>query len=205
MRRHGDRLLTPERHAFAETAGIEPERIAYMGAVHGAAIARVEEPGLYDGVDGLVTDRPRVALFATYADCYPILVIDPKRRALGLAHAGWRGTRAGVVGALVDGLRHHFGSQPEALIAGVGPGICGRCYDVGEEVANRFQSEVRAPAREGRWLLDLAEANRAQLVDAGVQPTQIHLHEACTKETPYLPSHRRSPDGARFGCLLALR
>jgi polyphenol oxidase len=200
MRRDGGALLTPPRRAFATELGLDPRCIVFMGAVHGADVAQADQPGLYDNVDALVTRRPGLALFATFADCYPILIYDPKRRVAGLAHAGWRGTAAKVTTVLVEATR----SDPEDLIAGIGPGICGRCYQVSDEVARRFADEVKRPDGNGRWLLDLAEANRLQLIEAGVDPANIHLHGTCTKETADLPSHRRKPDLTRFACLLAL-
>jgi YfiH family protein len=200
MRRGGEDLLTSPRRAFATELGLDPLCIAFMGAVHGAHVAEADNPTLYDNVDAIVTRRPRLAIFATFADCYPILVYDPKRRVAGLAHAGWRGTAAKVTTALVEATR----SESEDLIAGIGPGICGGCYQVSDEVARHFAAEVKRPDGEGRWLLDLAEANRLQLIEAGVDPANIHLHGACTKETAELPSHRRKPDLTRFACLLAL-
>src|SRR6266566_347266 len=102
-------------------------------AVHGAEVARVDEPAVVvPGRDALVTDRPGLPLLATFADCYPVLLFDPGRRALALAHAGWRGTAVGVARAAVEALRREYGCRPADLVAGVGPGICGRCYEVGE-------------------------------------------------------------------------
>src|SRR5437762_2525388 len=92
MRRDGDELLTPARREFALKLGLDPQCIAYMGAVHSADVTYVDSPGLHRDVDGLVTDRTGLALFATYADCYPIVLHDARRRVAGLAHAGWRGT-----------------------------------------------------------------------------------------------------------------
>ena len=200
MRRDGGELLTPARRAFAQALGIDPRCIAFMGAVHGADVAVANTPGLYRDVDALVTDRRGLALFATFADCYPILVYDPERHVAGLAHAGWRGTAAGVAKALVA----TTGSDPGRLVAGIGPGICRNCYQVSDEVAARFPGTVKQPDAGGRWLLDLAEANRLQLVEAGLDPARVHVHGTCTKETPSLPSHRREPDLSRFACLFAL-
>ena len=83
MRRDGGELLTPPRRAFATELGLDPRCIAFMGAVHGADVAQADRPGLYDNVDALVTDRPGLALFASFADCFPILVYDGKRRVAG--------------------------------------------------------------------------------------------------------------------------
>jgi YfiH family protein len=190
------------RRDFARALGVD--RLTVLGAVHGASVARVDEPqDVIDGVDALITDRPGVALFATFADCYPVVLWDPQRRSAALVHAGWRGTLAGVAVAAVQALRDEFGSDPSAMAAGIGPGICGRCYEVGEEVASRFDQQFVSGAGDGRFHLDLAAANRAQLENAGV--ASVHILDLCTKETAFLPSHRRRPDGTRFGGIVAIR
>jgi YfiH family protein len=205
MRRTHDELLTPARLTFAQRLGLDGDLLTVAGAVHGVQVARVDTPqGAVEGVDCLVTDRPGLPLLATYADCYPLLVYDPRLHAVGLAHAGWRGTAAGIAGALVAALEREYGSRPADLRAGVGPGICGGCYQVGGEVAARFNGFAR-PDQEGRFRLDLAAANRAQLEGAGIPAQRVHVHGACTFESADLPSHRRRPDGARFACLVALR
>ena len=192
------------RKRFAESLRLEFDEITVMGSVHGADVARVDVPvRKVDDVDALVTDKRGVALFATYADCYPILLVDPTKNCIALAHAGWRGTAAGVAGTTVAALAREYGSDPSDLIAAIGPGICGACYEVGEEVAARFASDFVRPAERDKFLLDLAAANQAQLVAAGVET--IHAIGICTMESDFLPSHRRQPDGSRFGALLALR
>jgi purine-nucleoside/S-methyl-5'-thioadenosine phosphorylase / adenosine deaminase len=189
------------RRDFARGLGLD--RLTIMGAVHGASVARVDATDeLVDGVDALVTDQLGVALFATFADCYPIVLWDPKRRCVALAHAGWRGTLARVGPATVRALHDEYGSDPRVIVAGLGPGICGRCYEVGEEVASQFDPRFVSDGPGAGFLLDLAAANRAQLHEAGVR----HLYglDLCTKETTFLPSHRRNPDGVRFGAIVAL-
>lgn len=192
------------RKRFAESLRVEFDEITVIGSVHGADVARVDVPvRKVDDVDALVTDKRGVALFATYADCYPILLVDPKRNCIALAHAGWRGTAAGVTAAVVASLVREYGSRPGDLVAAIGPGICGSCYEVGGEVAERFHPEFVNGSSGGKFLLDLAAANRAQLMAAGV--TTIHAIGICTKESDRLPSHRRLPDGTRFGALIALQ
>ena len=192
------------RRAFARAVGIGDQPLTTAGAVHGSTVARVDEPkDVVQGVDGLITNSKGVALFATYADCYPIVLWDPVKRAAGLAHAGWRGTVAGVARAAVKAMHDEYGSDPGSLRAGIGPGICGRCYEVGGEVASQFDARFVSSGSGDRFLLDLAGANRAQLEEAGV--SDVHVLGLCTKETDYLPSHRRTPDGTRFGAIVALR
>jgi YfiH family protein len=192
------------RRDFARALSVDSEPLTVMGAVHGAAVARVDEPlDVIQGVDALVTDRRGVSLFATFADCYPIVLWDPERVCVGLVHAGWRGTEARVGPAAVRAMAQEFGSDPSHIRAGIGPGICGRCYEVGEEVASRFDPSFVGDGPGDRRLLDLAAVNRAQLEEAGV--SDISVLGLCTKESSFLPSHRRSPDGTRFGAIVALR
>lgn len=190
------------RHAFLHALGLDGVQLTTIGSVHGADVARVDTPGgSVDDVDALVSDCPGVALFATYADCFPIVLWDPEKRVAGLVHAGWRGTAAGVAGAAVEFMRDEFGCA--FVRAGIGPGICGRCYEVGDEVAAKFDARYVAPGAGGRWLLDLAAANAAQLEAAGAKA--VYDIAMCTKESYLFPSHRRMPDGTRFGAIVALR
>src|SRR5713101_93983 len=190
------------RRTFAGVLGLDGVELTTIGSIHGASVARVDEPGgSVDDVDALLTDRPGVALFATFADCYPIVLWDPERKVAGLVHAGWRGTRAGVASAAVKFMRREFGSR--RIQAGIGPGICGRCYEVGPEVATQFDEKFVREGAGDRFLLDLAAANRAQLEDEGVRP--IFDIGICTKEHHLFPSHRRHPDGTRFGAIVAIQ
>jgi len=169
------------RRAFIHALDLDGAELTTIGSVHGAGVARVDQPGgSVDDVDALVTDQRGVTLFATFADCYPIVLWDPEKRVAGLVHAGWRGTQAGVAGAAVRFMQEEYGCRHVRV--GIGPGICGRCYEVGEEVASRFDARFVNPGTGGRWLLDLIAA----------------------KETYLFPSHRRHPDGTRFGAIVAL-
>jgi YfiH family protein len=190
------------RRTFASVLGLDGAELTTIGSVHGAQVARVDEPvSSVDDVDALVTDSPDVALFATYADCYPIVLWDPEKKVAGLAHAGWRGTLARVGAEAVRFMREEFGSRH--VIAALGPGICGRCYEVGDDVASQFDARFVNPTSGGQWLLDLAAANRAQLEHAGA--SAVYDIAICTRETYLFPSHRRHPDGTRFGAIVALR
>jgi YfiH family protein len=198
--------LTPPRRAFAEAMDLLPGTLTVLGSVHGTAIARVDRPaGVAVRCDAAITDRPGLPLLATFADCYPVLLYDPVRSALALVHAGWRGTAAGIAGQAVEALSAQYGCRPSDLLAGIGPGICGGCYEVGEEVASHFEPAVVAPSPAGRFQLDLAAALRRQLTAAGVPDGSVHEQGTCTKESEELASHRRTPDGTRCACLATIR
>jgi YfiH family protein len=166
-------------------------------------------PQLLTG-DGLVTDVPGLAIAVQTADCLPVILVDRKRRSAGVFHAGWRGTVKRIVEKGVGEMRKHFGSDPRNLMAAIGPGVQRCCYEVGEEVSSRFEAqfayasrlfrEVKEsdPVREKYPLLfltarapghgelpvkiylDLVEANRRQLLDAGVLARNIEVAGPCT-------------------------
>lgn len=199
-------LVAENRRRFARSLNVKPESLTVIGAVHGAEVARVDRPvALVAEVDAIVTDRPGVAVFAAFADCYPLIVYDPHNRALGLAHAGWRGTEAEIATKVVQMLKREYGSVASELRVGIGPGICGDCYEVGPEFAARFPPEVLKKGAGDRLLLDLVEANRRQFLAAGVLPRRIRALDFCTFESDRLFSHRRQPDGSRFAALATLR
>jgi YfiH family protein len=160
--------------------------------------------------DGLMTDEPGLLLGIRTADCIPILVADRKRHAVAAFHAGWRGTVERIVESGIGRMRLQFGSRPEDLVAAIGPGISPCCYSVGEEVFSSFESQFayarelfrevydsdpvrnkypllfmtqRAPGHSsiGPSLhLNLVEANRRQLLAAGLRPRAIHIVGGCT-------------------------
>ncbi|MGA9527682.1 MAG: peptidoglycan editing factor PgeF [Terriglobales bacterium] len=171
--------------------------------------------------DGLITDAPGLLIAVQAADCIPVIVVDKKRRAVGVFHAGWRGTVKRIVEKGVGAMRRHFGSDPKNLVAAIGPGIQSCCYNVGEEVRRQFEAQfaygaslfrevkdsdpvrekypllfltARAPGHSElpvKLFLDLVEANRRQLLEAGVPRNNIDASAPCTACHPeMLFSHR---------------
>jgi YfiH family protein len=160
--------------------------------------------------DILLTDRPEVTLFMRFADCVPILLYDPVKQVVGLAHAGWLGTVRQVVKTAVEAMRIHYGSLPEDLIAGIGPSIAAHHYEVGLEVVEQVrrtfggQAESLLPSRNGAVQFDLWAANCLALENCGVRKIEISgLCTACHTEDWY--SHRKEQGKTgRFGVLIAL-
>jgi YfiH family protein len=197
------------------------------------ALAAEAVSGPVCGGDGLITDRPGLLVGVLTADCIPVLVADTKRRVVGAFHAGWRGTVKRIVESGIGRMRLEFGSRPEDLVAAVGPGIGPCCYTVGEEVLSEFSSQFayapelfhevydgdpvktkypmlfltqRAPGHSpmGPGLhLDVAEANRRQLLDAGVKAGKIRMVGGCTKCQPELFFSHRGGNG-RAGRMLSV-
>ncbi len=199
--------------------GLRPEEMRYI-AGNSAITSREGKPLLVG--DGLVTDAPGLLLAVKTADCMPIIIVDPKKRAVGVFHAGWRGTLNRIAEKGVGEMRRWFGSRPQDLKAALGPSIRNCCYNVGEEVRDHFRSQfgyadelfrewqtyedihlkypllfltMRAPGHSElpyRIFLDLAQANRRQLLDAGLREANIETVDACTScDTKRFFSHRR--------------
>jgi polyphenol oxidase len=190
--------------------------IAIAGLVHGAAVAVVRNPSpLVAECDGLVTDRPGLPLVVTAADCVPVYLVDPEGPSIGLAHAGWRGTAAGVATAALQRMVDAFGSRPERVRAVIGPSIGPCCYEVGEAVAapvrDRFgttaQRLLRPVGEPAKWFFDLWEANREELIRAGLPHAQVQVAGVCTScRVDRLFSHRAERGRAgRGAAVLAMK
>jgi len=143
-------------------------------------------------VDGLLTDVPGLTLVTFYADCIPLFFLDPVKKAAALSHSGWRGTLNGMGNVTVKRMQKEYGSEPEDIIACIGPGICRDCFEIGEDVAERFRKEFSfgnpeslLSGRHGdRLQLDLWEANRQVLLYAGLKTENIHITDICTHCNP---------------------
>jgi polyphenol oxidase len=168
--------------------------------VHGAAVVRVragDDPAAIAGreADALITAEPGVALGVFVADCIPALIVDARTGAVAAAHAGWRGTVAGVLPAAVRELAAEFGARPGDLRVVLGPAIGPCCFEVGPEVAREFEAVMDGAAGAdivmpsprgvaGKWHVDLKAANRLLLARAGVAPEAIDATPDCTCHEP---------------------
>ncbi|HAH78022.1 MAG TPA: peptidoglycan editing factor PgeF [Ruminococcaceae bacterium] len=203
---------------FCAAAGLEASSLVSAAQNHHAFVRRVGpadrgagifEPQRMKSVDGLVTDSPGVTLVIHTADCVPVFLIDPERRAVGLAHAGWRGTAARIGAAAVAAMAREFGTRPGALLAGIGPSIGPCCFEVDRPVRDVFAGltdlDPKGFIRDdggGKYHIDLWEANRRILMRAGVPESSIAVAGICTRcHADRLFSHRAS--GGRRGGLAA--
>jgi hypothetical protein len=221
---------------LAEALGLHREHFTTTWQVHGRHVlhaTREARGSLLGQADGIITDEPGVPLTQRYADCTPILVYDPVRHAVGLAHAGWRGTVAGMAGALVEAMVTHYGSDPASMAAVIGPSIGPCCYEVGDEVIAAARLAFADPsrvlgtpvpveqaahqdsrARKGthqangqasRLHFNLWDVNRLQLAEAGVR--QIEVSGLCTSCRRDLFFSHRGDRGrtGRFGAVVMLK
>jgi YfiH family protein len=192
------------RRRLLAALDLDPERLATAGQVHGAAVREVMTPGLATACDALLTREPGLALAIATADCLPILYAAPG--VVAAAHAGWRGTRAGIAEAALAAVCEAAQVSPDRVHVHLGPCIRSCCYRVGPEVAEQFPSGVLTQ-RDGDWYLDVPAAVRLRLLAARLPATAIEDTGACTACEPHIYfSHRRDRGvtGRHWG-LVALR
>ena len=184
---HGDRVLAVTWDLFKslrEKAEEYPELSDIPGYIE------------VNDTDGLITDVPGCALVSTHGDCIPVFVFDPIRRAAGIAHAGWKGTRLGIAERLVKALQSEYGCLPENIKVYIGPGIGSCCFKVTEEVVLQFRStsewmeEFIEKQDDIHWTLDLKGINRRYLELQGVRDIELSPDCTCCMEDKYW-SYRR--------------
>lgn len=189
--------VTENRRRVLRALGLDPERLATAGQVHGTRLVTVEEPGLKRDTDGLVTRTPGLALAVSAADCLPILFAAPS--VVAAVHSGWRGTADGMPRAALAAVANAAGVSAGDVLVFIGPGIGPCCYRVGAEVAARFPAAAVRSVNDVPHV-DLGLAARLQLEQAGVPADAITDSPACTACHPdWCFSHRR--DQGRTGRL----
>ena len=213
-----DRLRTESGRAalvaLGEEVGFDPLKVVTCEQVHGTAVAvahlceRCGPGNRVPHTDGLITEEPW-ALLTVHADCYPVVLFVPAAPMVAVVHAGWRGTVGGIVPRAVARLVRESGAGPSSILAGIGPGICGGCYQVGAEVAAAAQDagltdHVRPDPEAQRWRFDIASALRQQLREAGIPAGSIETIEACTFEDAGLFSFRRDHGPERGAAVVVL-
>ncbi len=205
--------VATNRKRMFDAVGRRDESLAYVWQVHSDRVLVVDRPsnvGAPEKADAMVTDRPEITLMMRFADCVPILAFDPKRRATGMAHAGWKGTLSGIARRLIEQLEIQYGSRPEDLLVGIGPSIAAHHYPVGPEVVDAVKTAFGGASAQfleadgDQVLFDLWGANRWLLEGAGV--TEIEISGICTAcGTDDWFSHRAEAGRTgRFGALLNL-
>lgn len=206
--------VTENRRQLCERIGMPFDSWTCGDQVHGNKVQRIvgaqagagkeRQDDCIQGTDGLHTNEPGILLTSFYADCVPLFFLDAQSRAIGLAHAGWKGTVARIAKEMIDAFAQHYGSKAEELQVAIGPAIGGCCYEVDERIieqvmktASGWQECVNALSN-GKYLLDLAELNRRVLTESGVPAANIASSSWCTSCHPELFfSHRK--EGGKTG------
>ena len=202
------RAVTEENYRiFCAGESIAPDSMVMDHYEHGATVLCVDSGDCGKGwtrpplphCDGLVTNDPGVTLVTGHADCMAFYFVDPVQRAIGLAHAGWRGALARIGAETVRMMAQSFHCNPADIVAGVGPSLCAAHFEVDEELGDTFErafpyTRCKSAGRPGKAHVDLWQVEICQLLEAGVTPEHLSLSGVCTYEEPRLYSYRRDKE-----------
>lgn len=202
--------------AAAAAAALDLAGAAWARQVHGGTVLTVRTPGLAGEADGLITDRPGLAILGRSADC-PLILAAGRRpdgtMAVGMAHASWRSTVRGITASMINRLRDELGVDPTSITAGIAPSAGPCCYEVGDEVREEARERLGgdavrffASSPAGHWHLDLWAANLAQLTDAGVPLDQVDNAAVCTicRGERFWSWRRQGAAAGRFAALIGI-
>lgn len=204
-----------DRPDVLHQVGLDQVQPIWPIQVHKDHIAVIEKresaPIRIADTDGLITDIPGVLLTTVHADCLPVYFCDPVKKAIGLVHAGWRGTAAGIAPKAAEKMKDTFGSRLEDIVVHIGPGISSCCFETGPEVLEEFKrcwdfaGAFSRPSGEKNYI-DLKGINRRQLEDIGIQDKHITASRHCTCCEPELFCSYRREGGTykRMGAGLCL-
>lgn len=170
------------RRAFLESLSIDCDNLACSRQAHSTnvAVVGVKDRGRIIGdTDGFITNSKDMAIAVFTADCLPVFIYDRKNHAIGLAHAGWRGSKGEIVKKTAIRMRQEFGSEVGDLLCAFGPAIGQCCYEVGEDIADYFLKNT-VTKRDGKLYLDLAAVNKKQLLELGITAGQIEESNLCS-------------------------
>ena len=201
-----------ERRRFFALFQLSFTQVYMVNQVHGADVITVEKTAAWDPTpeaDGLLTNLPGVGLATVHADCVPVLIVDPVRRAIAAIHAGWKGTLAQIVPKALQQMSREYGTVPEDCWAAIGPAIGACCYRVSAERFKLFQKscpEVGLIEQDGIYALDLVAINHHYLRSMGLSDARIdpaNLCTSCQREDFY--SYRREQTTGRMLSLIAIK
>lgn len=210
--RQAERAATRAR--MARDLGLNPENLCYCVQAHDTRLAIIEtirQGGPFEDIDALATALPSTPLMTFSADCPLVLAYDPTRHALGMVHASWRCTVAEATHRLIQVMCQKLGCRAANILAGIGPSAGPCCYQVKDDV---FEAAAELPDRDqffahrdGRMFFDLWQANRAQLMLAGVLPEHIETAGICTmcRTDTFFSFRREGPGCGHFGLMAGLR
>lgn len=208
-------FVAENRSRVAKAIGTNLSGLIFPSQTHENDICFVDEDTdlvSLQGIDALVTNRPHIAIGVMAADCVPVLLYDKEEKLIAAVHAGWRGTEKQIVKEVIHYMKNEFGAKTKNIIAGIGPSISQRNYEVGETVVSAFQNRFSyagslfSKNEKGNACLDLWLANKLQLMGAGVPEQNIELAGLCTYRNNHtFFSARKEQQSGRFGAIIMLK
>ncbi len=207
---------------FCSAAGFDYNSLVASRQKHGTNIIKVgindRGKGIYkeqyeESADGLITNEKGVTLVTYHADCTSIFFLDPVKKVIALAHAGWRGTAGKIVCNMIDKMIDIYGCKVKDIVCGIGPSIGKCCYEIDEKVYNQFIeikeidiNKATTKCENNKYLLDLCEVNKQLLIKKGLEEHNIQVSDICTKcNNDLLFSHRATQKHGEMASMISLR
>ncbi|MFH1778934.1 MAG: peptidoglycan editing factor PgeF [Candidatus Omnitrophota bacterium] len=194
---------------FLKKIGVVNSRLAFLEQIHRAKVLRIDSKtdlsAPLSECDGAVTDLKNIAMIVLTADCLPIFLYDPFKSAIGIAHAGWRGTYDGIVKNILNAMKLNFKSDPSQMLIGLGPAIRQCCYEVSSEFLGRFPNSV--VKRAHKFYFDLVGENVEQLLAQGASSKNIFDCEICTScsDDRFYSYRRENERAGRMASVIMLK
>lgn len=213
-----EEAITENRKRLAAAVGVLPEDMVYTGQTHTTNVKVVTEADkgtCLKETDGMVTNVKGVCLVTFYADCVPLYFVDPVKKTIGLSHSGWRGTVHKMANVTIQKMTETFGTNPNDVVAAIGPSICQDCYEVSKDVIEHIREQYEPSdhaqlfykKENGKYQLNLWQANKKNLLEAGVLESHIAVTNLCTCCNPERLFSHRATNGKRgnLSAFLALK
>jgi YfiH family protein len=205
-----DECVKENFRRISAAIGVDEESLVKSVQTHTTNVHQVTKQNRKDeltDIDGLITNEPGICLVTSYADCVPLFFLDPVHKAIGLSHSGWRGTVGKMGKVTLERMREAYGTRAEDVLAAVGPSICQDCYEVSEDVIDKFKEAFEQKywdllfyeKENGKYQLNLWKANEIILLEAGVQKEKLAITNVCTNCNPDILFSHRASKGQRGG------
>ena len=174
-----DENVRENRRRMFSALEISLDNVAFTEQVHSTVVINIDTPGIHGRCDALITTKKGLYCAVSIADCVPVFLVDAKNSAIAAIHSGWRGSDGGIVEKSVNEMTRFFRSDPANILAYLGPsaGVC--CYEIGEDVARRFEN-VFVKRIGSKGFLDLRSVITSQLLQSGLQERNIETSQYCT-------------------------
>lgn len=195
------------RKILAKEIGCEFDHLIFANQTHSTNVAMVDviDDTTIDNTDAMITNTKGVCLNVLTADCVPILLYDPVKQAVGVVHAGWKGTAGNIIEKTIMAMSQNFQTKSEHLLVGIGPCISKTVYEVGEEVAIQFSPECLCKKENGKFNLDLVQSNINQLEAIGVLKRNIEIMRICTFQSlDFYSARKEGLESGRFSSFVML-
>lgn len=187
--------IQTNRTLFFGQLDIPLNQIALSKQVHGNQVLLVEQPGVEEGYDALITNRENIFVAVSIADCLPVLIYDERNHAVAAIHAGWRGTVGQITTATLHQMNKVFGTNGSDCKAYIGACIGANAFEVGPEVAFQFDDSFKKKGKNNKYFVDIKAANFKELLAAGVHTSNIEISPYCTVEHNHLFFSHRKENG----------